>query len=258
VVEPADSALLWLRRDLRLIDNHALYRALAHARCVFCVFVFDTEILDSLQDKADRRVEFIWHSLAEVHAVLTKHDSGLRVLHGCAREEIPALAAKLRVGTVFANHDYEPSAVSRDNAVRTALGERGIDFITCKDQVVFEKDEVLTKDGRPFSIFTAYKDAWLKRLTAGDLLAHPSEKNFGHLARVVDVERKIPSLESIGFARTNLSAWASPPARLVRQAYSTISWSVSIATTKLVIIRRLEALRICPCICASAPYRYAR
>jgi len=63
---PMDSALVWFRRDLRLSDNAALHHALAAARRVHCVFVFDRDILDFLSDRADRRVEFIWKSVAEL------------------------------------------------------------------------------------------------------------------------------------------------------------------------------------------------
>ncbi len=202
------SALVWLRRDLRIRDHHALYHALSHARRVFCVFVFDTDILNELADKADRRVEFIWESLAEVQRALARHGSGLTVLHGRACDEIPALAAKLKVDTVFANHDYEPDAIRRDQAVDAALGEHGIDFVTFKDQVIFEKNEILTQEGKPFAVFTAYKNAWLKRLTADDLRAHPVEQ---HLANLAPVDaHKVPSLEALGFERTHLRALAMP------------------------------------------------
>ena len=206
--EVTESALLWMRRDLRIQDNHALYRALVQAQRVFCVFVFDTEILDSLSDKADRRVEFIWESVAELHEMLRQHGSALRVLHGRASDEIPALAAKLNVAAVFANHDYEPAALNRDRTVRAALNQRGIAFVTCKDQVIFEHNEVLTQDARPFSVFTAYKNAWLKRLTHGDLLAHPVQNHLENLAPV-DTQAG-PSLEDIGFARTNLRTLPIP------------------------------------------------
>jgi deoxyribodipyrimidine photo-lyase len=199
------SAIMWMRRDLRIKDNHALLRALTHARRVYCVFVFDTDILDALEDKADRRVEFIHESLVEVQRILSRHGSRLTVVHGCAREAIPALAVRLKATAVFANRDYEPGAVSRDNAVAAALAQRGIEFVTCKDQVIFEKDEVLTKDGRPFSVFTAYKNAWLKRLTHGDLQGFPSDKHLDQLEPAASMAPdKIPSLESLGFARTNL------------------------------------------------------
>jgi deoxyribodipyrimidine photo-lyase len=206
--EPANSVLMWMRRDLRVKDNHALYRALARSQRVYCVFVFDTDILKALADKADRRVEFIRESLAEVHQTLMQHGSGLTVLHGRARDEIPLLAARLEATAVFANHDYEPDAISRDDAVRAALAKGGIEFITCKDQVIFEKDEVLTQEGRPFSIFTAYKNGWLKRLTHGDLLGHPSERHLDNVARIVPGD--LPDLERFGFERTNLKSLGIP------------------------------------------------
>ena len=94
---PHASALLWMRRDLRLNDNHALFQALTQARQVYCVFVFDTAILDALENRADRRVWFIWQSLVQLHEAMTRRGSGLIVLHGRATEVIPALAAKLQV-----------------------------------------------------------------------------------------------------------------------------------------------------------------
>lgn len=97
---------MWLRRDLRAKDNHALYRALTHARHVVCVFVFDTDILNALEDKAHRRVEFIRESLAEIQRILRKHGSALTVLQGRPVEEIPALAMRMKASAVFVNHDY--------------------------------------------------------------------------------------------------------------------------------------------------------
>jgi deoxyribodipyrimidine photo-lyase len=146
--------------------------------------------------------------LQHLVGALARHGSALTLLHGRACDEIPALAVKLSAAAVFANHDYEPAAVKRDNTVGAKLASHGIEFVTCKDQVVFEKNEVLTKDGRPFSVFTAYKNAWLRRLTPGDLLAHPSEKCLANLACVA--ARKVQSLESLGFARTNLQALRIP------------------------------------------------
>lgn len=134
-----DSVLVWFRRDLRNHDHAALYAALKASRRVFCGFVFDTEILDKLPARNDRRVEFIWHSIAELKQALEAVGGGLVVRHGRARDEIPRLAAELRVDAVYANHDYEPAAVARDRAVEQALGERNIAFLTCKDQAIFEK-----------------------------------------------------------------------------------------------------------------------
>ena len=102
------AALVWFRRDLRAHDHAALYHALKSARGVHCVFVFDTEILDALEQRADRRVEFIWDSLVELGTVLGRLGGGLIVRHGRARTEIPTLARELAVQAVFVNHDYEP------------------------------------------------------------------------------------------------------------------------------------------------------
>ena len=109
-----ERALVWFRRDLRLLDHAALYHALKHGRAVWCAFVFDTDILDALPSRRDRRVEFIHRSLVELDGILREHGGGLIVLHGRAIEEIPRLAAALQVGAVYANRDYEPAACERD------------------------------------------------------------------------------------------------------------------------------------------------
>ena len=115
-----DISVVWFRRDLRCFDHAALHAALTQSRRVYCAFVFDTEILDGLPRRDDRRVEFIWHSVLELQQELARHGGGLHVLHGRACAEIPALAARLDADAVFANCDYESAAVERDNAVSAA------------------------------------------------------------------------------------------------------------------------------------------
>ena len=194
-------SLVWFRRDLRLYDHAALYRGLRHSGCVFCAFVFDREILDPLP-RTDRRVEFIWHSVCELRRELERRGGGLIVLYGYARDAVPALAARLGANAVFANRDYEPAAVARDDAVGRALAQAGVEFVTCKDQVIFERDEVLSRQGRPFSVFTPYKNAWLRQLDAFQLQAYPVETYLARLARPCATE--VPSLEQMGFAGTDL------------------------------------------------------
>jgi deoxyribodipyrimidine photo-lyase len=209
VTEPRhEKALVWLRRDLRVHDHAALYHALKSARGVYCVYVFDTEILDALERRADRRLEFIWESVVELRAALDRLGGGLIVRHGRARIEIPALARELGVQAVFANHDYEPAAVDRDAVVARALAAEGRELRTFKDQVIFEKDEVLTRDGRPFSVFTAYKNAWLDRADNFYFKAYPVE----HYARALlqPPASSLPTLEHLGFQRTNLKALRLP------------------------------------------------
>jgi len=159
-----ESALVWFRRDLRDYDHAALYHALKAAERVYCVFVFDTDILDRLNDKADRRVEFIWESVRELKAALQEKSGDLIVRHGCAAEILPALATELGVKAVYANRDYELAANERDEAVAKTLKQQGIAFHAFKDQVIFERGEILTQAGRPYGVFTPYKNAWLRTL----------------------------------------------------------------------------------------------
>jgi len=199
-------ALVWFRRDLRDFDHAALSRALGAAKSVHAAFVFDREILDALPSAEDRRVEFIWDSVRELDAALRAHGGGLIVRHARAREEIPALAAALGVDAVFANHDYEPAAMDRDAAVAHELARRGISFVTAKDQVIFERDEVLSLAGKAFSVFTPYRNAWLKALKPAHLRAHAVSSLGAALARPPRaLDLGLPSLEAMGFARTNLA-----------------------------------------------------
>ena len=203
-----DTTLVWFRRDLRVADHAALYHALSRSRRVFCAFVFDTEILDALPSRTDRRIEFIWQSLAELDAELARAGGGLIALHGRARDEIPALAIRLKADAVYTNHDYEPQARDRDTAVERELANAGVAYRSFKDQVVFEKDEVLTGAGTPFSVFTPYKNAWLKKVDDFYLKAYPVEKYLGALA--TPPTRQMPSLEDLGFAKTNLPELGIP------------------------------------------------
>ena len=200
-----DTALVWFRRDLRAFDHAALHRALTQSTRVYCVFIFDTDILDGLP-RADRRVEFIRASLTELDLELRKHGGAMIVGHARAETAIPQLAKELNAQAVFANHDYEPAAIARDAAVAYALEAQGCSLITSKDHVVFEKNEVLSQAGKPFSVFTPYKNAWLRQLALDPACtdAWPTKPYFDRLAQ--QGGDGIPSLRQLGFEETNLAA----------------------------------------------------
>lgn len=204
-----DAALVWFRRDLRDFDHAALHHALKSARRVFCAFVFDRDILDALEDKADRRVEFIWESARELQATLQSSGGDLIVLHGSAKTAIPQLAKSLAVEAVFANRDYEPEAVARDAAVANALQQCGIAFHAFKDQAIFERDEILTLAGKPYGVFTPYKNSWLKKVDASHVQAYPIKEIRARLAKPGQPGH-LPTLEALGFRRTNLSQLKLP------------------------------------------------
>jgi deoxyribodipyrimidine photo-lyase len=199
-------SLVWFRRDLRAFDHAALHHALACSDVVYCVFLFDQQILAPLP-RHDRRVEFIHASVVELDAELRQLGGHLIVRHAVAADEIPRLAAELGAGAVFVNGDYEPQAIARDAAVAASLEQAGRRLFSFKDQLIFEKDEVLTLAYQTFSVFTPYKNAWLKRMAAEPacLAPWPVEPHAARLAPA-PAGHTLPNLADIGFAPTNLRA----------------------------------------------------
>ncbi|MEI8268101.1 MAG: deoxyribodipyrimidine photo-lyase [Betaproteobacteria bacterium] len=224
-------ALVWLRRDLRVDDHAALHQALKSARRVWCAFVFDTTILDALP-RADRRVEFLRDSLAvldaelralaESHGVAGAASVGLICPHGPAVDELPGLAARLGVQAVYASHDDDPYALTRDAQVRGRLADLGIALHTVKDHVVFERREILTAAGTPYGVFTPYKNSWIRALTAaqgqgeagGPLAPLAVAPLAGALAPVPGqaqgVQVGVLGLAALGFLPTNLHTLRMP------------------------------------------------
>ncbi|MFZ6842801.1 cryptochrome/photolyase family protein [Undibacterium sp. RuTC16W] len=219
-----ERSLVWFRRDLRCFDHAALYAALKHSKAVYCVFVFDKSILQDLSPH-DRRVWFIHESIKELAQELAKLGGKLVVRYGIAEEEIPALAAELNINAVFANHDYEPQAIRRDALVKQRLQSFDCVMHTRKDQVIFEKDEVLSLAGTPFSVFTPYKNAWLKKFYAegSDFFSKPYPVDIYTNRFVADLPpalTTIPSLTEMGFrdspeSQMNVAAGMSGGAALL-------------------------------------------
>ncbi len=208
------AGLVWFRRDLRADDNAALYHALRSCRQVHCVFVFDSAILEPLP-REDRRVEFIRESLVRLDEDLRQRSGdahgGLLVRHAAAVHEIPRLARELAVQSVFANSDYEPQAVARDAKVFGALADAGIAFHLGKDQVIFEREELLTQTGKPYVVFTPYKNAWLAKVDSFYLKPYPVEKYQSALAPRPEGHRHgVTSLDALGFKATNLAELKIP------------------------------------------------
>ena len=208
-----DAALVWFRRDLRANDHAALYHALCNARRVWCAFVFDSQILEELP-RTDRRVEFILGSLEDLNAqlrALTHDRARLLVRHGRGGDELVKLARQLGVQAVYANHDDEPFALERDARVRGQLADAGIALHTSKDHVLFERSELLTVSGKPYTVFTPYKNAWLKKLEPFVVKGYPVERYADALAPPADgMADEMPTLASLGFAPSNLQELQMP------------------------------------------------
>lgn len=192
--------ICWLRRDLRLNDNAALYYALKEGLPVILLFIFDRNILDGLK-KDDARVTFIDETLRELNEELHQKGSSLLVLYDTPEKIWPKLLEEYSIKTVFANHDYEPYAIQRDDSLAEYLNSEGISFKTFKDQVIFEKSEIVKADGKPYTVFTPYYRQWLKKLDNFYAKSYPTEKYFENLYQ----NKSFPflSLKDIGFAKSD-------------------------------------------------------
>lgn len=193
----------WFRRDLRLADNHGLYKALNEHGNVLPLFIFDTEILDKLEDKADRRVDFIHRALTGMQAELVERGSSLLVQHGSPVEVWKRILERYDVTAVSANHDHEPYAIARDTAVGKLLVERGIPFHTCKDISIFERNEVVKDDGLPYTVYSPYMRKWRAQFTPDMAMAFPSESLLDKLWSTDPLP--LPGLEQLGFLPTDLN-----------------------------------------------------
>ncbi len=158
-MKPGPIVIHWFRRDLRMNDNTALNRALASGKPVLPVFIFDTDILENLKEY-DHRLSFIYQALKQLHSGLQLLDSGLILYSGKPQDVFASILEEYEVAAVFANEDYEPYAISRDHKIRLLLEKRGIGFHSFKDQVIFDKDEIVKENGEPYKVFTAYHNQW--------------------------------------------------------------------------------------------------
>jgi len=194
--------IFWFRRDLRLDDNAGLYHALKSNNPILPVFIFDTNILDELDDKQDRRVEFIHITLQQMQQRLQKMDSTLDVRYGNPTDAFRQLLLDYRVEKVFTNHDYEPYAKQRDASIEELLNYNNVSFHSYKDQVILEKDEVLKDDGKPYTVFTPYAKKWKAVLTDFHLRTFSNKKYFDNFFR----QQALPiiSLEEMGFKTSGI------------------------------------------------------
>lgn len=195
-------AVFWFRRDLRFEDNAGLYHALEGDRPVLPLFIFDTDILNDLEVKHDARVMFLHDTLTTMHQQLEDQDSSLLVKHGVPLAMWKEILRDYNVGAVYTNHDYEPYAKERDEAVRKMLEQHDVGFQTYKDQVIFERDEIITKSGNFYKVFTPYKRAWLDKLDDAMLEPYTSGLHSNNWYQTAPIP--MPSLQDLGFERADI------------------------------------------------------
>jgi deoxyribodipyrimidine photo-lyase len=192
--------IFWFRRDLRWDDNAGLFAALRSDSQVLPIFIFDPFILSQLSDD-DPRVTFIHQSLQKLNEVLAPYDKSIAVFFDSPEKVFEKLIATNPVSAVYVNHDYEPYARKRDKDVHAILKAKGIDFFTAKDQVIYEKSEIVKDDGSPYVVYTPYSKKWMATLATNPIKNYPSETLLNHL---IKHEYPFLSIETIGFKASSI------------------------------------------------------
>ncbi|MFC3199918.1 cryptochrome/photolyase family protein [Parapedobacter deserti] len=198
-------AIFWFRRDLRLDDNIGLQQALSSTHPVLPVFIYDTDILNRLNSRYDRRVDYIQQALTSMHRQLQTHHAGLKTYYGKPIEIFSEITAQLSVAAVYCNRDYEPEAIQRDRTIKEYLAAKGIAFYEFKDQVIFERSEIAKNDGTPYTVYTPYSRAWKATLRPAHYAPVSTPRNNFVQTR----QKEIHTLETIGFQPTDI--WFRTP-----------------------------------------------
>lgn len=191
-------SIFWFRRDLRLADNHGLSKALQSSFPVLPIFIFDTDIIEELP-KEDARISFIYKTLTKINNELQTQNSSINIYKGRPVNVWKRLCATYSIHAVFVNEDYEPYAIKRDQEVKKILSENGISFHRFKDQVVFEKNDILKGDSTPYTVYTPFKNKWLS-LFNNELINPYKIEKFRFITSTFD----FPLLDSLGFVESNI------------------------------------------------------
>jgi deoxyribodipyrimidine photo-lyase len=194
-------SIFWFRRDLRLEDNAGLFHAFNSDYPVLPIFIFDSDILDKLP-KDDSRVTFIHEQLSHIQNQLIKVNSSIAVYHGKPIDVFKKLSVEFNIKEVYTNHDYEPYAIARDRDIESLLSENNIPFDTYKDHVIYERNEIVKKDGSPYKVYTPYSKKWLEQFKTDGLTFYPSEDFLSNTIKTQDLP--FLSLKDIGFKTSSI------------------------------------------------------
>lgn len=234
-----DTTLFWFRRDLRLTDNAGLYYALRAQKNVLPIFIFDTQILDKLDDKNDKRVDFIYQSVLSLKIELEKLGSSMLVLRGNPVKIFSTIQPK----AVYCNHDYEPYAIQRDSRIENDLQYRGIGFRTFKDQVIFEKNEIIKDDGSPYTVYTPFSKKWKSILNGFFLKEYPTKKYFANFVKLESLA--FPTLSEIGFEKSDvIFPERKIPLKVIEQYHLTRDYPAQQGTSRLSVHLRFGTVSI--------------
>lgn len=237
--------IFWFRRDLRLDDNAALSRALASGNPVLPIFIFDPSILSQLAERHDRRVDYIQQALSHLHTTLQWQGSGLRTFYNSPEDAFNILADRYAIQGIFWNRDYEPLAKERDSRIVKLLKSRNIPSYITKDQVIFDRNDILKADGTPYTVYTPYARKWKDALH--ELHYQPFESKWQNFLR--EQYKPIHTLDEIGFKKTNIIfSGAVLDASLIRSYGEFRNYPSKQNTSRLGIALRFGTISIRRCI----------
>ncbi len=194
-------SIFWFRRDLRLEDNCGLFQALSGEFPVLPIFIFDPTILNRLPSKKDARVEFIHRAIQKIKDQLKALGADVFVLHDSPLKAFQEISTQYSIQAIYFNHDYERYGVERDSNIKGWAQGQGIAFHSFKDQVVFEKSELLSGQGTPYTVFTPYSRKWKERLAQHPVSSYGSEYGKNYLA----IKFPMPSLLDLGFEPASIT-----------------------------------------------------
>ena len=239
--------IFWFRRDLRFEDNvglyHALYQAKQNGHKVLPLFIFDKTILDKLDDKNDRRVDFIHRTIMNMQSELVSKGKSMWIENDQPINVFNTYLKKYKIVGVYTNHDYEPLAIERDAEIKSLLEKNNIEFHSFKDQVIFEKEEVIKDDGKPYTVYTPYANKWRTYWASHVPKIHPSIKLLDYFLDSKPLS--IPSLKQLGFNTTDLTV---PPivwdANLVKKYTDQRNFPAIKGTTQLSVHLRFGTISV--------------
>ena len=240
-------AIFWFRRDLRLNDNAGLFHALKSGLKVLPIFIFDTNILDKLESKQDRRVDFIFQALLDIKISLRNIGSDILLKTGNPEKIWMELFAAYNIKEVYTNHDYEKYGIVRDEKIKSKCNSYKTAFYSFKDQCIFEKKEILSASNTPYTVFTPYSRKWKEKLKPFYYKSYPTEKYFDNFIQIPPF--KDMSLQDIGFEETDIK-FARPiiNEEIVKKYSENRDFPSKSGTTNLSIHLRFGSISIRHCV----------
>ncbi len=239
--------IFWFRRDLRLDDNAGFYHALKGKNKVLPVFIFDKEILEKLEDKEDARLQFIHDNLSDMNEELAKNGGGISFYYSSPLEAWKKIIEDYDIDEVFTNEDYEPYAIKRDEKISKLLEKNQIKFHSFKDQVIFHKDDVLKNDGKPYTVFTPFKNKWLSQFDISLCEAFGSKKLLKNIFQ--QKKTNIPTLKSMGFEKAQVHNKVSSIKKPIVENYDkNRDFPAIVGTTHLGLHLRFGVVSVRKCV----------